>query len=291
MSLEANCSAMCQYGRLFMSTKQIIRSGLMGSAAFAALGLTACANSHAQSNRYASGTHYDYESAQSCGSSCATGVVTTPTYRPAPKPTTHYGYEGVPCSTSCGVATTGYTTVTSGYPTTTTSHGYTTGYSQETAPCPAGTTSQPDGTCLMGGGHVSSSYTGSTSYSSGGYSSGYSTGYSSGAIAPCPAGTTTQPDGSCLQGGHASYSSHTSSTYSAPVTSTYSSTYSAPVGGAYVAPELVTECCAPVSSTHVYSGDATSEVYSNDTTTTDTYGGYATSGATYSSSDYLPIRK
>jgi hypothetical protein len=272
-----------------MSTKQMIRSGLMGSAAFATLGLTACANSHAQSPRYGAGTHYDYESAQSCGSSCTTGV-TTPSYRPAPVPTaprTHYGYEGVPCGTSCstggytGVVSTGYPTVTSGYTTGSVS----TGYSQETAPCPAGTTSQPDGTCMQGGSHTSyttgsSSYIGGSSYSSGGYSSsGYST---SGGVADCPAGTTTQPDGSCLQGGGSSYSSHTTSTYSAPVTSTYSSTYAAPTTSTYVAPELTTECCAPVSSaTTVYSGDAG----------TATYGGYATSGSTYSSSDYLPIRK
>jgi hypothetical protein len=259
-----------------MSTKQIIRSGLMGSAAIAALGLTACANSNAQSNRYGASTHYDYESAQSCGSSCTTGV-TTPTFRPAPKVhKTHYGYEGVPCSTSCGAVTTGYPTVTTGT-THVTSYPSTPTYTQETAPCPVGTTSQPDGTCMQNGSHVSSytgtsTYTGGSSYTSGSYSSG---GYaSSGGVADCPAGTTMQPDGSCLQRGGSSYSSHTSSTYTAPVTSTYSSTY--------VAPELVTECCAPVSSsTSVYSGDAV----------TNTYGGYATSGSTYSSSDYLPIRK
>lgn len=261
-----------------MSTKQIIRSGLMGSAAIAALGLTACANSHAQSSQFGAQSHYDYESAQSCGSSCTTGV-TTPAFRPAPVvQQTHYGYEGVPCKTSCGAVTSGYPTITTGTTHVTSSYPSTPSYSQETAPCPTGTTSQPDGTCLMNGSHVSSytgssTYTGgSTSHTSGSYSSG---GYaSSGGVADCPAGTTMQPDGSCLQRGGSSYSSHTSSTYSAPVTSTYGSTY--------VAPELVTECCAPVSSsTSVYSGDAV----------TNTYGGYATSGSTYSSSDYLPIRK
>ncbi|MGJ8560104.1 MAG: hypothetical protein ACSHX3_07700 [Litorimonas sp.] len=259
-----------------MSTKQIIRSGLMGSAAIAALGLTACANSHAKTNQYGASSHYDYESAQSCGSSCTTGV-TTPTFRPAPAPRTHYGYEGVPCTTSCGAVTTGYPTITTGSTHVTSSYPSTPTYTQETAPCPTGTTSQPDGTCLQGGSHVSSytgssTYTGGSSYTSGSYSSG---GYaSSGGVANCPAGTSMQPDGSCLQSGGSSYSSHTSSTYAAPVTSTYSSTY--------VAPELTTACCGPVSSsTTVYSGDAV----------TDTYGGYATSGSTYSSSDYLPIRK
>lgn len=277
-----------------MSTKQIIRSGLMGSAAIAALGLTACANSHAQSNQYGAQSHYDYESAQSCGSSCG---VTTPTYRPAPKVhKTHYGYEGVPCSTSCGavssgVISSGYPTITTGSTHVTTSHISTPSYTQETAPCPTGTTSQPDGTCMQGGGHVSSytgssSYTGGSSYTSGSYSSGYS---SSGGVADCPSGTTMQPDGSCLQRGGSSYSSHTSSTYSAPITSTYSSTY--------VAPELAVECCGPVtSSTSYYSGDAvvnTQGGYATSGTTApiNTQGGYATSGSTYSSSDYLPIRK
>lgn len=260
-----------------MSTKQIIRSGLMGSAAIAALGLTACANSHAQSSQYGAQTHYDYESAQSCGTSCG---VTTPTYRPAPKVhTTHYGYEGVPCKTACGAVSSGYPTITTGSTHVTASHISTPSYAHETAPCPTGTTSQPDGTCMMSSSHVSSytsgsSYTGGSSSYTGGssYSSGYTT---SGGVAQCPAGTTSQSDGSCLQSSGSSYSSHTSSTYSAPITSTYSSTY--------VAPELTTACCGPVTSgTTVYSGDATP---------TDTYGGYATSGSTYSSSDYLPIRK
>lgn len=266
-----------------MSTKQIIRSGLMGSAAIAALGLTACANSHAQGSQFGVQSHYDYESAQSCGSNCTTGIK-TPAFRPAPTThQTHYGYEGVPCKTSCGAVTSGYSTVSTGSRHVTSSYPTTSSYSQETAPCPTGTTSQPDGTCLMSGSHLSSftgssSYTGgSTSFSSGSYSSGgYSSGgfASSAGVADCPAGTTTQPDGSCLQRSGSSFSSHTSSTYTAPVTSTYSSTY--------VAPELATECCAPVtSSTSVYSGDAATE----------TFGGYATSGSTYSASDYLPIRK
>lgn len=279
-----------------MSTKQIIRSGLMGSAAIAALGLTACANSNAQTNRYGAGTHYDYESAQSCGSSCTTGI-TTPTYRPAPKVhKTHYGYEGVPCKTSCGavssgVISSGYPTITTGSTHVTTSHISTPTYTQETAPCPAGTTSQPDGTCMQGGSHVSSytgstSYTGGSSYSSGSHSSGYT---SSGGVANCPSGTTMQPDGTCLQRGGSSYSSHTSSTYSAPISSTYSSTY--------IAPELTTECCGPVtSSSTYYSGDAVSNTQGEYATSADavisTQGGYATSsGSTYSSSDYLPIRK
>lgn len=282
-----------------MSTKQIIRSGLMGSAAFAALGLTACANSHAQSDRYGANTHYDYESAQSCGSSCDAGVQTptyrpapVPSYRPAPAPRTHYGYEGVPCKTACGAATTGV--ISSGYPTITTGSTHVTStvttpsYTQETAPCPTGTTSQPDGTCMQGGSYSSHTSTGST-YSSGStYTGGssYSSGsVSSGGVADCPAGTTSQPDGSCLQSG-SSYSSHTSSTYSAPITSTHTSSYAAPVtstySSTYVAPELSVECCGPTtSSTTVYSGAPA----------TNTYGGYATSGSTYSSSDYLPIRK
>lgn len=315
MRLEPCCAAMCHNGRLFMSTKQIIRSGLMGSVAFAALGLTACANSHAQSTRYGGETHYDYESAHSCGSSCTTGhTAPTPTYRPAPQaPRTHYGYEGVPCNTACGATTgvsSGFTTVAPSYPTvttpsyptisTTTSSVSTTGYAQETAPCPAGTSAQPDGSCMQSSGYTAgssfttgssstlgsssytsgSTYTGGSSFSSGGYST-------SGGVAECPAGTTTQPDGSCLQRSGSSYSSHTSSsTYAAPVTSTYSSSYSSPststYSSTYASPSpSVHTIPAPTTSTSVYTGDAV----------TSTYGGYATSGSNYSSSDYLPIRK
>jgi hypothetical protein len=268
-----------------MSTKQIFRSGLMATAGLATLGLTACVNSHASSARYGASTHYDYEGV-TCGSAC--GVSTAPTYHAsaatyqAPATTyhatpsfsaTHYDYEGKPCSTGCAPSY-GTGVISSGVVSSHTSHISTPTYGTETAPCPAGTTSQPDGTCLQGGSysHYSS---GSTISSGSSYSSTYSSGSLSGSVAECPAGTTAQPDGSCLQHG-GGYSSYSSTTYTAPVTSTYTGTTST-----YVAPELTTECCAPVSSTTTYTGPAA----------TGTYSGYATSGSTYSSSDYLPIRK
>jgi len=265
-----------------MSTKQLFRGGLMATAGVAALGLTACANSHATSARYG-GTHYDYESAQSCGGNCGIATVSAPAIRTAPVYSgTHYDYES---SHTCNTGTCGVGVVShSGYAQT----GYTAApsYSTEVAPCPAGTTSQPDGTCMQtGGSHYTGYSSGSTSYTTG--STAYTgsayggSSYSSGGMAECPAGTSAQPDGTCLQSGHG-YSSYSSSTaYTAPTTSTYSSTY--------VAPALTTECCT-VGSTAIYSGDATTETYS-DTTTADAYTGYATSGSTYSSSDYLPIRK
>ena len=182
-----------------MSTKQIFRTGLMATAGLAALGLTACANSHATSNRY--GSHYDFEGT-SCVSDCGVSSFghaqaqapafghsqsfghSSAGFRPAPQHAlTHYDYESIPCSTGCGSSfgsgytsghTTGYTTGHTGYTTGHTgaySSGVissgsstvtSTGYATETAPCPAGTTSQPDGTCLQAGSHFSGYTSGST---------------------------------------------------------------------------------------------------------------------------------
>ena len=276
-----------------MSTNQFFRSGLMAAAGIAALGLTACANSHASSARYGGLDHMDYEYNADCApQGCASGPVytgytgstytgsthTTVATPSVPFNVTHMDYEGNhSCYTpTCGAS--GYSGgFSSGY-----SSGYSTGittptYSTEVANCPAGTTSQPDGTCLQGGSHISSTYTGS-SYSGSSYTSGSSySSYSSGQMADCPAGTTKQPDGTCLQGG--SYSSYSSSTtYTAPTT-----TY---VGPALTttpinrdAPAVVVECCE--TDTSIYS--------SGSTTTSSTGYGYATSGTSYG--DYMPIRK
>lgn len=236
-----------------MSTKQIFRTGLMATAGLAALGLTACANSHASSNRYgASGAHYDYDGytcggGSDCGAYDYSSTYGQSSYGYGSAPTTaltHYDYEAVPCSSNCGASY---------------SSGYTTDYSSSYSSGYTGTVS---------------SYPSTTVTSSHGYAS---------EVAPCPAGTTSQPDGTCLQSG-SSYSSHVTSTYSAPVTSTYTAPVTSTYTGTtstYVAPELTTPCCKTVSSTSTYV----------EPTATTTYSGYATSGSTYSSSDYLPIRK
>ena len=81
-----------------------------------------------------------------------------------------------------------------------------------TAPanCPAGTTAQPDGTCLQGS---SMSMGSSSTYSS---ASTYSSPAPVASMpANCPAGTTAQPDGTCMQGSSMSMGTTTMSTGSA----------------------------------------------------------------------------
>ena len=125
--------------------------------------------------------------------------------------------------------------------------------SLEPVNCPSGTTAQPDGTCMQTGSSFSSgstysepSYSSGTTYSEPSYSSGTTySGSSSASLEPvnCPAGTTAQPDGTCMQGGSSAFSG---------------------------------------SSVEIYTGDAS-------TTSSPSYG-YGSS-STYSSSDYLPVRK
>ncbi|MGB6228542.1 MAG: hypothetical protein WBF53_00260 [Litorimonas sp.] len=180
-----------------MSSRNIIRLGLMAGSSVAMLGLTACASS-GHSTRYGG---YDYEAGQNCGAAC---VAPAPVYT-APAPVTSFpvspGPVYVDCTQvgTCGSVPAAPTTV---YTAPSTSYGGTT-YSSGMADCPVGTTLQSDGTCMQGG---SSSYSSSVS--------SYTTSTYSGDMADCPAGTTLQSDGTCMQGG--SYSSTTSSTYYPP---------------------------------------------------------------------------
>ncbi|WP_298917066.1 hypothetical protein [uncultured Algimonas sp.] len=163
---------------------------------------------------------------------------------------TVYDYEGIPCGVNCAPGVVAAAPIRSAPVVATTHYGYE-GVTCGTR-CGVATTGVVSRGVSTG---VVSSHVASPTFSS--------------EVAPCPAGTTPQPDGSCLQSsGFSSYSS----TYTPPVT-TYSGTTST-----YIAPELTTECCAPV----------TTSTYVAPSTTT-TYGGYATSGG--GSSTYLPIRK
>lgn len=276
-----------------MSSKQIYRSALMAATGVAALGLTACANSHA-SDRYGY-SHHDYESTATCSGTCG---VTTPKFRPAPKPApiyTHYDYESSPsgCATKspCGTTSHVSTGYGYGYGSTISTGTVHTGaiaspsYSTETAPCPAGTSSQPDGTCLQRGGssHISSYTTGSTISSGSSYSgSSYSSGSFGSSIvaADCPAGTTAQPDGTCMQHGGSSYS-FSSTTTTTPVT-----TYVPPV--TTYTPPVVTNCHLSTGTTGCGISSTATDIYVAPSTSYST--GYQSSGV-YSSSDYLPIRK
>ena len=282
-----------------MSTKQFYRSALMAATGIAALGLTACANGHA-SDRYGA-SHYDYETTGTCAGACG-GKSHVPAYKPAPAPVpvfTHYDYESSPggCVTRSpcgGIVSGGYTsTVSTGHISTghvSTGHIASPSFSSEVAPCPAGTTTQPDGTCLQNGhGYVGSSYSSGSVISSG---SSYSSGsYSSGSIssstiaAECPAGTTAQPDGTCLQHSGSSYSFSSTTTHTTPVT-TYTppvTTYTPPVVTDCHLSGVSTGCSLSSTPTNIYVGDAVTSGSSYSS-------GYQSSGV-YSSSDYLPIRK
>ena len=272
-----------------MSTNTIFKSSAIAAITLAGLSTAIAAN--AQSSRY--GNVYDYESGQNCGQGCAAPVTKThtssryghtathntapaPVYVDcaamgtcAPRPTTVYTQ---PAPVQYQAAPT-YTAPT---------------YAQAPANCPAGTTAQPDGTCMQ------SSYTApTTSYSSG--SSYSSSTYSAPATMPadCPAGTTAQSDGTCMQG--SSYSSTSSygssSSYTAP-TSSYSTASSAPVSCPAGTTAQSDGTCMQGGSGSAYTG-STVELYTGDATTsssaTPSYG-YTSDGG-YAATDYLPIRK
>ena len=281
-----------------MSTTKLFRAGMIATVGVA--GITLAANAQ---SRY--GNVYDYESGRNCGQSCAPApvpattsrygapVVAAPTYNPAP-----VYVDCVTAGTCAPQPATVYTQPAPVYtqPATTYTQPATT-YTQSTqltpANCPAGTTAQSDGTCMQTG---SSSYSSSTTYSEPSYSS--STTYSAPATtysepANCPAGTTAQSDGTCMQTG-SSYSSST--TYSEPSYSgsTYSgSTYSSSSSlGSVSCPAGTTaqpDGTCMQGGTNAYAGSSI-ELYTGDAATTSSYGSYGSS-QTYSSPDYLPIRK
>ena len=276
-----------------MSTNTILKGSAVAAMTFAAMAVSASAN--AQSSRY--GNVYDYESGQSCGAACVA---------PAPKAqASRYGHTvthsapiqaaPAPIYVNCqqmGTCAPQPTTVyTQPAPVQYQSakpvqYQSAPTYAQAPANCPAGTTAQPDGTCLQ------SSYSPSTSYSAPTLPGTYNSFSSSAAPANCPAGTTAQSDGTCMQGS-SGYSG--TSSYSAPASSYGSSTsYSASTSAPANCPAGTTAqsdgTCMEGGSTS-YTGSSV-ELYTGDATTSSSSQSYGyTSDGSYGATDYLPIRK
>lgn len=219
-----------------MSKELLLRKGAIAALGIAGLTLSACANGH-HSNRYAD--IYSYESGGACGHSECSGAVYQGAdyghqyYEQVPAPSStgvvyadcgqidmmDCGYgtqtmtetyvEPAPTITECpagtymgsdGFCTSGSTTT--GYydsSTTTTTSTY-----SGNVDCPAGTTLQPDNTCLQSGSSYSSTTTTST--------------YTAPTTTSCPAGTVMSGDGTCMQsttthGGYTSSGGYTTSDY------------------------------------------------------------------------------
>ena len=282
-----------------MSTKQIFRISLLAAAGATTMAMAA----QAQSSRYGGGV-YQYESAPNCGQACVPaqqGRYAEPVAAPAPAPMGAPVYVDCTQIGTCAPAqpTTVYTQPAPVYtqpaPTYSTQSYSTQSYTQA-APvnCPAGTTAQPDGTCMQTGSSYSSStsYDTTSSYSGSSYSGATST--YSGTMADCPAGTTAQPDGTCMQTGSSSYS--TGSSYSSG-SSSYSSGSSYSSTPSYSASTMV-DCPAGTTAqadgtcmqggANAYAGSSV-EIYQGDASTSTGYG-YQSDGA-YGATDYLPVRK
>lgn len=283
-----------------MSTRKLVGSGLLATAGALALGSTAFAGQ----GRYTHAPNvYEYESSPTCGQAC---------YAPAPA----YGYQApvyyqeslpplptLPQSSYHQAPPVYVDCMQLGTCSGSTHYGGATStYSHETADCPSGTTLQPDGTCLQGGGYSGSTYTGPISSGSVGYSSGYSSGSSySSSVADCPSGTSRQPDGTCMQNSGTSYSSYSSGSSSASSYSSATTTLPCPAGTTMSADGTCRSQASSFSSSTVssdhsgassYAGSSV-EIYSGDASTSASSSasssGYSTNA--YSSSDYRPIRK
>lgn len=272
-----------------MSTQTYLRATAI--TALSALAFAATASTVNAQSRY--GNVYDYESGRNCGQACVPA-------QPAAPASTRYGSTVTPAPVAPGPvyvdcsqigacapqATTVYTAPVQQYqapaPTYSQSYAQTQTYNAAPVNCPAGTTAQPDGTCMQ-------SAMGSTSSS---MTVNLPTNYSATETIACPAGTTKQSDGTCLQGSSStsSWSSSSSSTTSYGTTNSYSSsTYSAsPVNcpaGTTAQPDGT--CMQGASGSYT---NSTVEIYTGDAQTTGPVYGYQNTGS-YTASDYLPIRK
>lgn len=281
-----------------MSTNTILKGSAVAAMTFAAMSIATSANAQ---SRY--GNVADYERGQNCGQACVA---------PAPKAHTssRYGHTAthtapmpvapgpvyVNCAQMGTCAPQPSVVYTQPAPVqyqaapvqSYSQQSYQTqSFAQAPANCPAGTTAQPDGTCMQ------SSYSSSTTYSEPASSYSSST-YSSTSSMPadCPAGTTAQSDGTCLQGGSTGYSAPVTSTYDSYSSSSYSSASSAPANcpaGTTAQPDGT---CMEGGSSASYTGSSV-EIYTGDastsSSTTPSYG--YTSDGSYAATDYLPIRK
>ena len=249
-----------------MSTKTFFRAGLLATVGTATAAMTLTANAQ---SRY--GNINEYESSRQCApSNCAAPMATThssrygaavaapaPVYVPAP------AYNPAPVYVDCAMTGTCAPQARTVY-TQPAAPSYTQSYS-----APATSYSAPATT-------YSAPATSNNSYSQ--------------APANCPAGTTAQSDGTCMQSSSSSsvgstYSS--GSSYSAP-SSSYATTTSAPANcpaGTTAQPDGT--CMQGGSGSYT---NSTVEIYSGDAQTTGPVYGYQNTGS-YTSSDYLPIRK
>lgn len=273
-----------------MSTQTYLRATAI--TALSALAFAATASTANAQSRYAD--VYDYESGRNCGQACvpaAPAAVTSSRYgstvTPAPAMQVAPGPVYVDCAqlgTCAPQAATVYTAPVQQYqapaPTyNTQSYAQTSTYSAAPVNCPAGTTAQPDGTCLQGGmGSVGTTTSSSMTVT-------LPTNYSATESIPCPAGTTKQPDGTCMQGAGSNSWSSSSTTSSYGSSSSYSA---APVNCPAGTTAQADGTCMQ-GGTGSYT-NSTVEIYTGDAQTTGPVYGYQNTGS-YTASDYLPIRK
>jgi len=290
-----------------MSTTKLFKAGIIATVGVA--GLTLAANAQ---SRY--GNVYDYESGRNCGNACTPApvaapttsrygapVVAAPTYNPAPvyvdcvTAGTCAPQPSVVYSQPAPVYTQPAPVYTQPAPTFTQS---TQSFTQSAAPvsCPSGTTAQADGTCLQSSSGFSTTTTFSEpSFSSSTSSSTFSSPSTSFEPVNCPSGTIAQGDGTCMQTG-STFSSgssfSTGSTYSEPSYSSGSTFSSSSNLGPVNCPAGTIaqgDGTCMQSGSNAYTGSSI-ELYTGDATTTSSSGSYGSS-STYSSPDYLPIRK
>ncbi|MGB0906755.1 MAG: hypothetical protein ACPGVT_04615 [Maricaulaceae bacterium] len=241
----------------------------------AGITLTACANGHASTSvdgagifKYEGAPHSNnYNSAQSLhsnlykfegvNSSCYTPACATP-------PMTTYTSSAHPLPMAPVIPPVAYPTHTYVAPT---AYMAQSNHAAMGVDCPTNTTRQPDGTCLMNGSvsHGTTSYSSTTSYSQPTTYSSTTTSY--GGNVNCPSGTSLQSNGTCMQGG----STSTSTTYGSGISSSHSTAVNCPTG-----------TTRQPDGTCLQGGSISSG---------STYTGYSSNSSSYSSQNYLPIRK
>ena len=189
-----------------MST--IFKLAALGAVSFAAVATSAQAQS-----RYGDIMAYEGGATNCAPSACATGT-TVEASRYGSVETVQPAYNAAPVMVDCSVMGAACGPQVVAQPTTVytqpVQQSYTQSYAQtytaSPVDCPAGTTMQPDGTCMQSGSSYSTTTTTQT--------------YTPSApvmTANCPAGTTMQPDGTCLQGS-GGMSITTTQTYTPPST-------------------------------------------------------------------------
>ncbi len=269
-----------------MSTTKLFKAGIIATVGVA--GLTLAANAQ---SRY--GNVYDYESGRNCGNACTPApvaptasrygapVVAAPTYNPAP-----VYVDCVTAGTCAPQPSVVYSQPAPVY--STPAPTYTQSTQAAPANCPSGTTPQADGTCMQTGSSFSTTTTFSEpSFSSSTSSSTFSSPSTSFEPVSCPSGTIAQGDGTCMQTGSTFSSGSSFSEPSFSSGSTFSSSSSLGPVNCPAGTTAQSDGTCMQGGSNAYTGSSI-ELYTGDAATTS--GGYGSS-STYSSPDYLPIRK